>query len=278
MPTAMTKLAAASACAAVAFVVYRRWSRQRAPASDSTVAVERLSPDKIAERLAGFENEIDVRAVAAAAATKSEDDAQVVAWTYPIAVNGACSRKMSWTPFDALGAAHSLAGPGTSESSTLARLRSLRAVCSQVASATGAQWVGVYQIVQPSAAVANHGAGGDPLALNLLKLAYVGAPSRPYFPLTAEFAEGSNNSTVAMTGTAVVYHDVLALPSDSPYYTCDDKVRAEACVPIFDAAGNEVLGIMDVEAFAPDVFRAPRMLGIVLAACKQLGEAGLFAN
>ena len=44
-----------------------------------------------------------------------------------------------------------------------------------------------------------------------------------------------------MSGEAVVYHDVLNLPSDAPYYTCDAQVRSEACVPIYSPDGA-VLG------------------------------------
>ena len=84
------------------------------------------------------------------------------------------------------------------EAATLRRLRALRAVCAAVADRVGAQWVGVYQVVPASDAAARF--GGDAAAPNLLKLAYVGAPSRPYFPLTAAFAAGSNNSSVAMSG------------------------------------------------------------------------------
>ena len=58
-----------------------------------------------------------------------------------------------------------------------------------------ADWVGVYMTVPPSIDGLT-AAGGDGSAPNLLKLAYVGSISRPYFPLTAEFAESSNNSTV----------------------------------------------------------------------------------
>ena len=74
-----------------------------------------------------------------------------------------------------------------------------------------------------------------------------------------------------------VYHDVLALPTDAPYYTCDAKVRSEACIPIFGSDGK-VIGIMDAEAFAPNVFRPAQKLGAVLAACQQLGESDLLSS
>jgi hypothetical protein len=71
-----------------------------------------------------------------------------------------------------------------------------------------------------------------------------------------------------------VYHDVRALPRDAPYYVCDGKVRAEACVPIVDAHGA-VVGLLDAEAFAPGAFAAPAMLGAVLGAAAALGAADL---
>jgi hypothetical protein len=50
----------------------------------------------------------------------------------------------------------------------------------------------------------------------LMKLAYTGAPSRAYFPLTEEFAKSSNNSTVAMTGNTGIIQDVTKLADDVP--------------------------------------------------------------
>ena len=296
-----TKVAAVTAAAATAALVYWSWCRRRqrgyrermeqcavaAAANRDThlvVAVERLDSAEMGRRVLGFETALDVRRIAADAAADPSVDESLVAWRYPqVVAPGTCSRHLAPDLFDALGAANTLAACGEDKDSTLARLRSLRAVCAAVSSATKAQWVGVYQVV-PLSAAASAAAfitkyGGDASASNLLKLAYCGAPSRPFFPLTKEFAAGSNNSTVAMSGTAVVYHDVLALPSDAPYYTCDGKVRAEACVPIFEDgdASKPVIGIMDVEAFEPRVFD-PAVLGLVLTVCAQLGQAGLCAS
>ena len=239
--------------------------------------VERLDRAQAAGRLSGLESIVDVFKLAAAAGNDAGKDASLRRWKFPEPpkIAGACSRKMADEMFDALGAARASV-PGLSEEAALSRLRALRAVCALVAEKTNAHWCGIYQVVQPSAGTDLGPFGGDNGAPNLLKLAYIGAPSRPYFPLTAAFAAGSNNSTVAMSGRAIVYHDILTLPTDSPYYTCDARVRSEACVPIFGPAGSdEVIGIMDVEAFEPDVFRPAEALGLVLAACAQLSNADL---
>ena len=260
---------------AVCMYLLRRRSH-RAATHDTPMAVERLDRVAIASRVCDHQKLINVKRIAGAAhASMYRNDEALRRWKYPkIVAGGACARGMAEEPFDALEAA-SRATPGAGEAAVMARLRALKAVCATVAEKVGAQWVGVYQIVPPSADAVRF--GGDASAPNLLKLAYIGAPSRPYFPLTSEFAASSNNSTVAMTGRAVVYHDVLALPTDAPYYTCDAQVRSEACVPIYRGDSDEVIGIMDAEAFAPDVFRPPAKLGIVLAACKQLGENGMCA-
>ena len=73
----------------------------------------------------------------------------------------------------------------------------------------------------------------------LVKLSYFGAPSRAEFPLTDEFAAISNNSTVGLSGKARIINDVPAyLTKGGEYYTCDPKVLAEACIPLFDAQGQ----------------------------------------
>ena len=247
------------------------------PGSDadpSPVPVERLDRANAAQRLNASQATINVSAVAAEAANDSANDAAVKEWQYPQVVSeGVCSHKLAADTFNVLDAVQRASG--ASEASILGRLRALRAVCAFIAEKTGAQWVGVYAVVGPSGDCIKY--GGDCNANNLMKLAYIGAPSRPYFPLTQPFADNSNNSTVAMSGDAVVYHDVLALPSDAPYYTCDAQVRSEACVPILDSEGT-VIGIMDAESFSPDCFRPAESLGIVLAACEQLGQTKLLLD
>ena len=126
-------------------------------------------------------------------------------------------------------------------------------MCAALAAAVKADWVGVYAVVPPAPAPHAAAYGGDASAPNLLKLAYVGAPSRAYFPLTPAFAAGSNSSTVGLSGAVVHIGDVRGLAGDAPYYSCDGAVRCEACLPILGAAG-QVVGIVDAEAFAAHAF------------------------
>jgi len=148
-------------------------------------------------------------------------------------------------------------------------LAHLRLLCNKLYLLPGVDWVGVYKVVPPVASLEEDlrelamAQGGSPTANNLLKLAYLGSPSRPYFPLTSEFAKGSNNSTVGMEGVTIVIHDTRRLPSDAPYYTCDGKVRAEVCTPIWGSDGK-VIGIIDAESFSPDAFRDRGVLAAIL--------------
>ncbi len=88
----------------------------------------------------------------------------------------------------------------------------------------------------------------------LVKLAYFGAPSRPEFPLTTEFAAISNNSSVALSGQARLISQVASyVAAGGEYYTCDPKVQAEACLPLYAESG-EVIGIVDAEAFSADLY------------------------
>lgn len=114
-------------------------------------------------------------------------------------------------------------------------------------------WFGVYQArVNPQ---------GERV---LVKLAYFGAESRAEFPLTAEFAQISNNSSVGLSGRGRIINDVEAyVASGGEYYTCDPKVQAEACLPVFDEQG-EVVGIIDSEAFAKEFFSGQE-LALLLA-------------
>jgi len=125
----------------------------------------------------------------------------------------------------------------------------------RVQETTGADWVGIYQKRVNSA--------GVPV---LVKLSYVGRPSRAEFPLTHEFAEKSTNSTVGLTGRATVIEDVSRhVEAGGGFYVCDDGVQSEACVPILDEA-REVAGIVDVEAKPKGFFGADRLTVIAALA------------
>jgi putative methionine-R-sulfoxide reductase with GAF domain len=143
---------------------------------------------------------------------------------------------------------------------TTRRLALLERLVERAQETTGAEWVGIYQKRVNSA--------GVPV---LVKVSYVGRPSRAEFPLTHEFAEKSTNSTVGLTGRATVIEDVSRhVEAGGGFYVCDDGVQSEACVPILDDA-REVAGIIDAEATPKGFFGAERLA--VLAALALVAPA-----
>jgi L-methionine (R)-S-oxide reductase len=116
-------------------------------------------------------------------------------------------------------------------------------------------WIGVYRKV-------DH----DGLA-QLVKESYLGAPSRPFFPLTEEFAQGSNNSWVGLNGKAKLVQDITQY--QGPYYECNSLVLSELCAPIFFK--DQVIGIIDVESHSKDFFTPERVLAVANF-CVQLGN------
>ncbi|HEX4782553.1 MAG TPA: GAF domain-containing protein [Usitatibacter sp.] len=168
-------------------------------------------------------------------------------YTYQVPMlteDGTCSvvDEMAPTPYDLT----AILG-GRSDQATR-RLSLLERLVERVQETTGAEWVGVYQRRR-------HPSGGDVL----VKLSYVGRPSRAEFPLTREFAERSTNSTVGLTGRATVIDDVARhVEAGGGFYVCDDGVQSEACVPILDDS-REVIGIVDAEAKRKGFFGAERL-------------------
>ncbi len=173
--------------------------------------------------------------------------------------DGACSLidDMSPTPYDL-----AVTLGGRSDANTR-KLLLLNQVVEHVTQMCGADWLGIYQ--------ARVDAKGGRM---LVKLAYRGRPSRAEFPLTAEFAygnPGSTNSSVGLEGSARVIDDVAAYVAEGGgFYVCDDKVQSEACLPVFDEAGN-IIGILDAEAaprqfFNPDRISALAALALVVPA------------
>ena len=110
----------------------------------------------------------------------------------------------------------------------------------------------------------------------LVKLAYVGEPSRAVFPLTADFAKLSGNTRTALQSRVHVIHDTQAR-TDEPYYECSGKVRSECCVPILDRDGKCV-GIVDVESWKVGVADSDAVVWQVGLVCQQLGESGLIGG
>ena len=201
------------------------------------------------ESLMGRENDVEraVRDLVEAMGEKVAigDDASLYRYQVPmLSEDGTCSvvNEMAPVPYDL---APILGGRNEQ---TTRRLALLERLVERVQETTGAEWVGIYQ--------RRRNAQGIPV---LVKLAYVGRPSRAEFPLTQEFAERSTNSTVGLTGRATVIDDVARhVEAGGGFYVCDDGVQSEACVPILDEA-REVAGIVDVEAKPKGFFGADRL-------------------
>ena len=189
----------------------------------------------------------------------SADGGSLYAYPVPMLTeDGTCSvaNAMAPVPYD-LG---SILG-GRSEQATR-RLALLKRLVQRTRETTGADWVGVYQArVNPA---------GERV---LVKLSYVGRPSRAEFPLTRAFAERSTNSTVGLTGRATVIEDVgKHVAAGGGFYVCDDGIQSEACVPILDDA-RQVTGIVDAEARPRGFFGAERLA--VVAALAIVSAAAL---
>lgn len=173
-------------------------------------------------------------------------------YTYPVPMlseDGSCSRvdELAPVPYD-LGA---ILG-GRSEQTTR-RLSLLERLVERAQETTGADWIGIYQ--------KRANPRGVPV---LVKLAYVGRPSRAEFALTRAFAERSTNSTVGLTGRATVIDDVSKhVEAGGGFYVCDEGIQSEACLPILDDA-RAVVGLVDGEAKAKGFFTNDRLA--VLAA------------
>jgi L-methionine (R)-S-oxide reductase len=182
-------------------------------------------------------------------------------YSYPVPMlteDGTCSvvDQMAPVPYDL---APILGGRSDQ---TTRRLALLERLVERAQETTGADWVGVYQRRRNSAGVEV-----------LVKVAYVGRPSRAEFPLTHEFAERSTNSAVGLTGRATVIDDVgKHVEAGGGFYVCDDGVQSEACVPILDAA-RQVVGIVDAEAGPKGFFGAERL--VVVAALAIVAAAVL---
>jgi putative methionine-R-sulfoxide reductase with GAF domain len=173
-------------------------------------------------------------------------------YTYPVPMlseDGTCSvvDDLAPVPYDLTG----ILG-GRSEQATR-RLALLERLVERAQETTGSDWVGIYQRRRTPA--------GLPV---LVKLSYVGRPSRAEFPLTPEFAAGSTNSSVGLTGRALVIDDVKRhVEGGGGFYVCDDEVQSEACLPLLDDARN-VVGIVDAEA-KPKSFYGPVRLATLSA-------------
>jgi L-methionine (R)-S-oxide reductase len=184
----------------------------------------------------------------------TNSEAPAIQWQYQVpelGEGGACSLfgQLAEQPYDL----SIILGGKTPENQRL--LEQMAAVSAFYRAHSRSDWFGIYQRrINPERETV------------LVKLCYFGAPSRAEFPLTTEFAAISNNSTVGLSGKARIINDVPAyLQQGGEYYTCDPKVLAEACVPLFDDAG-QVIGIIDSEAFQKQLFTADELALLIATA------------
>lgn len=132
-----------------------------------------------------------------------------------------------------------------------AALRQLAALVESTNQQLSADWLGIYAV---------RGTGAD---ARLVKLSYLGRPSRAEFPLTEAFAEISNNSRVGLSGWGAVINDIEDwCAQGGGYYSCDPLVKSEVCLPVLDGEGR-VLGIIDAESNHKDFFDAERLPWLV---------------
>jgi L-methionine (R)-S-oxide reductase len=176
-----------------------------------------------------------------------------------VSEDGTCSRPddLSPTPFSLLPILSSWPGKASLEASldTLARVSSAVLAATRLSEAG---WLGVYL------------ARWDLSPPRLVKLSYTGKPSRAEFPLTSEFARGSANSTVGLSGQGIITDDVEdQADPDAPYYVCDPEVRSEMCWPILNQGGR-VVGIVDAEDKRRAFFAPGRARETIEALCKVL--------
>jgi putative methionine-R-sulfoxide reductase with GAF domain len=208
------------------------------------------------ESLVGREEGVEraVRDLMEAMGEKLEGTDPAALYGYPVPMmtgDGSCSvvDELAPVPYD-LGA---ILG-GRSEQTTR-RLALLGRLVARAQETTGADWIGIYQRRVNAAGVEV-----------LVKVAYVGRASRAEFPLNADFASRSTNSTVGLTGRATVIDDVgKHVEAGGGFYVCDDGVQSEACVPVIDAR-REVAGIIDAEARPKGYFGADRLAVIAALA------------
>ncbi len=140
------------------------------------------------------------------------------------------------------------------------RLWRLKQIVAKIYKQSEVEWFGIYRKMQ------------NPKRESVLvKEAYRGLFSRAEFPLTEAFAKKSNNSTVGLTGKAILIQDLQV--HAGPYYKCDGKINSEFCAPILDEDSN-VIGIIDAEAFAKNHYSPERLLQIAKVAF-DLGEKNL---
>jgi L-methionine (R)-S-oxide reductase len=114
------------------------------------------------------------------------------------------------------------------------RQASLQEAAALIRSSANYRWVGLYDVDHAAGLVRNVSWSGP------------GAPEHPTFHLN----QGLTSAAVAQRQIVNV-GDVSA---DPRYLTAFGTTRSEIIVPVFDQAGNRVLGTIDVESEEPNAF------------------------
>jgi L-methionine (R)-S-oxide reductase len=114
------------------------------------------------------------------------------------------------------------------------RQASLQEAASLIRSSNNYRWVGLYDVDHAAGLVRNICWNGP------------GAPEHPTFPVTQGL------TSAAITQQQIV--NVGDVSADPRYLTAFGTTRSEIIVPVFDRAGERVLGTIDVESEEPNAF------------------------
>lgn len=114
------------------------------------------------------------------------------------------------------------------------QVAALQGVAEVLRSSGNYRWVGLYDVDRAAGTVTNIVWSGP------------GAPEYPKFPIT----KGLTGAAISSRKTVNV-GDVAA---DPRYLTAFGTTRSEIIVPVFDGAGESVVGTIDVESDKPNAF------------------------
>lgn len=128
------------------------------------------------------------------------------------------------------------------------RVAVLQSVAELLRNSGNYRWVGLYDVDRAAGTVTNIVWSGP------------GAPEYPTFPITK-----------GLTGAAISTRETVnvgEVTADPRYLTAFGTTRSEIIVPVFDRAGENVVGTIDVESEKPNAF--PEELQTLLEACSKV--------
>ena len=114
------------------------------------------------------------------------------------------------------------------------RVASLQLIADTIRHSGNYRWVGLYEVEHDAGIITNIVWSGP------------GAPAHPQFSIT------NGLTGVAVAGKCTV--NVGDVAADPHYLTAFGTTKSEIIVPIFDAAGQRVIGTIDVESEVRDAF------------------------